>query len=39
MRPSGLVKVVLLILAAFTLFAGCETPSPGGYPVPGRPGG
>jgi hypothetical protein len=31
MRRSGLGKVVLLILVAFTLFPGCETPSPGGW--------
>lgn len=28
-----MVKGALLILAAFILFSGCETPSPGGYPV------
>jgi len=30
---NGMVKGVLLILAAFTLCSGCETPSTGGYPV------
>jgi uncharacterized protein YgiM (DUF1202 family) len=33
MRLHGLLKGILFILAAAILLSGCETPSPGGYPV------
>lgn len=33
MRSTGVVKGFLLILTALTLFAGCQTPVTGGYPV------
>lgn len=33
MRFAGVVKGLLLILAALTLFSGCQTPVTGGYPV------
>ena len=33
MRFTGVVKGLLLILTALTLFAGCQTPVTGGYPV------
>jgi uncharacterized protein YgiM (DUF1202 family) len=33
MRLASLIKALVLIVAALTLFSGCEAPSSGGYPV------